>query len=98
LKEPVNNVRALTDELKRYGFEVDTGENLSKETMRAALERFYGKINSGSTALLFFSGFGIQSDRQSYMIPVNAQIWSESDVRRDGYSLDSRAAGLCLSM
>src|SRR5215510_13321150 len=89
LKEPVNNVRALTDELKRHGFEVDTGENLSKEAMRAALERFYGKINSGSTALLFFSGFGIQSDRQSYMIPVNAQIWNESDVRRDGYSLDS---------
>jgi tetratricopeptide (TPR) repeat protein len=89
LKEPVNNVRALTDELKRHGFDVDTGENLSKEAMRAALERFYGKINSGSTALLFFSGFGIQSDRQSYMIPVNAQIWNESDVRRDGYSLDS---------
>jgi tetratricopeptide (TPR) repeat protein len=89
LKEPVNNVRALADELKRHGFEVDTGENLSKEAMRAALERFYGKINSGSTALLFFSGFGIQSDRQSYMIPVNSQIWNESDVRRDGYSLDS---------
>src|SRR5215468_1205667 len=89
LKEPVNNVRTLADELKRHGFEVDTGENLSKEAMRAALERFYGKINSGSTALLFFSGFGIQSDRQSYMIPVNAQIWNESDVRRDGYSLDS---------
>src|SRR5262245_29391161 len=89
LKEPVSNVRALADELKRHGFEVDTGENLSKEAMRAALERFYGKINSGSTALLFFSGFGIQSDRQSYMIPVNAQIWNESDVRRDGYSLDS---------
>jgi tetratricopeptide (TPR) repeat protein len=89
LKEPVNSVRALADELKRHGFEVDTGENLSKEAMRAALERFYGKINSGSTALLFFSGFGIQSDRQSYMIPVNAQIWNESDVRRDGYSLDA---------
>jgi tetratricopeptide (TPR) repeat protein len=89
LKEPVNSVRALADELKRHGFEVDTGENLSKEAMRAALERFYGNINSGSTALLFFSGFGIQSDRQSYMIPVNAQIWNESDVRRDGYSLDS---------
>jgi hypothetical protein len=75
--------------LKRNGFEVDTGENLSKEAMRAALDRFYGKINSGSTALLFFSGFGIQSDRQSYMIPVNAQIWTEPDVRRDGYSLES---------
>jgi uncharacterized caspase-like protein len=89
LKDPVNNARALADELRRHGFEVDSSENLTKEAMRAALDRFYGKIKSDSTALLFFSGYGIQSDRQTYMIPVNAQIWSEPDVRRDGYSLDS---------
>jgi uncharacterized caspase-like protein len=89
LKEPINNARALADELRQRGFEVDSSENLTKEAMRAALDRFYGKIKSGSTALLFFSGYGIQSDRQTYMIPVNAQIWTEPDVRRDGYSLDS---------
>src|SRR5262245_20844338 len=89
LKDPTNNARTLADELRRHGFEVDVSENLSKEAMRAALDRFYAKIKSGSTALLFFSGFGIQSDRQTYMIPVNAQIWTEADVRRDGFSLDS---------
>jgi TolA-binding protein len=89
LKEPVNDARALSDELRRQGFEVDLGENLSKEAMRVALERFYGKINSGTAALVFFSGYGIQSARQTYMIPVNAQIWTEEDVRRDGYSLES---------
>jgi uncharacterized caspase-like protein len=89
LKEPVNDARNLSDELRRQGFEVDLGENLSKEAMRVALERFYGKIHSGTTALVFFSGYGIQSARQTYMIPVNAQIWTEEDVRRDGYSLDS---------
>lgn len=89
LKEPINNARALADELRQHGFEVDSSENLTKEAMRAALDRFYGKIKSDSTALLFFSGYGIQSDRQTYMIPVNAQIWTEPDVRRDGYSLDS---------
>jgi len=89
LKDPVNNARSLADELRRHGFEVDSSENLTKEAMRAALDRFYGKIKSGSTALLFFSGYGIQSDRQTYMIPINAQIWTEPDVRRDGYSLDS---------
>jgi len=89
LKDPINNARALADELRQHGFEVDSSENLTKEAMRAALDRFYGKIKSGSTALLFFSGYGIQSDRQTYMIPVNAQIWTEPDVRRDGYSLDS---------
>lgn len=88
LKDPVNNVRSLAEELRRSGFEVDIGENLTKEAMRAAIERFYGKIKSGSTALLFFSGYGIQSDRQTYVIPVNAQVWTEADVRRDGYSLD----------
>jgi uncharacterized caspase-like protein len=89
LKEPINSARALAEELRQRGFEVDSSENLTKEAMRAALDRFYGKIKSGSTALLFFSGYGIQSDRQTYMIPVNAQIWTEPDVRRDGYSLDS---------
>jgi tetratricopeptide (TPR) repeat protein len=88
LKDPVNNVRSLAEELRRSGFDVDIGENLTKEAMRAAIERFYGKIKSGSTALLFFSGYGIQSDRQTYVIPVNAQVWAEADVRRDGYSLD----------
>src|SRR6478735_1912210 len=88
LRDPVNNVRALAAELRRSGFEVDVGENLSKEAMREAFDRFYGKIKPGSTALLFFSGYGIQSDRQTYLIPVNAQIWNEADVRRDGYSLD----------
>jgi uncharacterized caspase-like protein/Flp pilus assembly protein TadD len=88
LKEPASDARALGDELKRRGFDVDVGENLKKEAMQRALDRFYGKINSSSTAVIFFSGFGIQSDRQSYMIPVDAQIWNESDVRRDGFSLD----------
>ena len=89
LKDPVNSARSLADELRRHGFEVDAAENLTKEGMRAALERFYDKIKAGSTALFFFSGFGIQSDRQTYMIPVNAQIWTEPDVRRDGFGLDS---------
>ena len=92
LKDTVNNVRTLADDLRRQGFEVDIGENLTKQAMRAALDRFYGKIKSNSTALVFFSGFGIQSDRQTYMIPVDAQIWTEPDVRRDGYSLDSLLA------
>jgi TolA-binding protein len=89
LRDPVNNARSLADELRRNGFEVEIGENLTKDAMRAAIDRFYGKIKSGSTALFFFSGFGIQSDRQTYMIPTNAQVWTEPDVRRDGYSLES---------
>src|SRR6516164_8482939 len=77
LKEPVNDARDVADELKRDGFAVEIGENLTGEAMRRAFDRLYGKIKPGSVALVFFSGFGVQSARQSYLIPVDAQIWTE---------------------
>ena len=66
LKEPVRDASAPGDELRSRGFDVDVGKNLDKEQMKRALERFYAKIKPGSTAIFFFSGFGIQSDRQNY--------------------------------
>jgi len=105
LKEPINDARDIADELKRDGFEVEIGENLSGEAMRRALDKFYGQIKPGTAALIFFSGFGIQSARQSYILPVDAQIWTEADVRRDGFSLEtilgeinSRGAGVKIAL
>jgi caspase domain-containing protein len=89
LKEPINDARDVADELKRDGFSVEVGENLTGDAMRRAFERVYGRIKPGSVVLIFFSGFGVQSARQSYMIPVDAQIWTEPDVRRDGFSLET---------
>jgi TolA-binding protein len=105
LKEPVNDAHDVADELKRDGFNVEVGENLTGDAMRHAFDRLYGKIKPGSVALIFFSGYGIQSSRQSYMIPVDAQIWTEPDVRRDGFSLEtvlgeinSRGAGVKIAL
>ncbi|PSO13987.1 caspase family protein [Bradyrhizobium sp. MOS003] len=89
LKEPINDARDVADELKRDGFSVEIAENLTGDGMRRAFDKLYGKIKPGSVALVFFSGFGIQSARQSYMLPIDAQIWTESDVRRDGFSLET---------
>jgi hypothetical protein len=105
LKEPINDAREVADELKRDGFNVEVGENLTGEAMRRAFDKLYGRIKPGSVALIFFSGFGVQSSRQSYMIPVDAQIWTEPDVRRDGFSLEtvlgeinSRGAGVKIAL
>src|SRR5260370_28064383 len=84
LKEPINDARDVADEFKRDGFNVDIGENLTGDAMRRAFDKLYGKIKPASVVLSFFSGFGVPSTRQTYMIPVDAQIWTEPDVRRDG--------------
>jgi lipoprotein NlpI len=105
LKEAANDARAMADELKHDGFDVVTGENLGREAMQQTLEKLYASIKPRSLVLVFFSGFGIQSGRQTFMIPIDAQIWTENDIRRDGVSLDrildelnSRGAGVKLAI
>jgi uncharacterized caspase-like protein len=88
LAQPVNNARALAAALKDKGFDVELGENLTKQAMEQAFETFKSKIEPGSTALIFFSGIGVQAGRQTYMMPINAHVWSEADVRRVGLSLE----------
>jgi tetratricopeptide (TPR) repeat protein len=90
LNDAANDAQDMADELKRDGFDVEKGINLNGEAMRQALERFYARIQQqGGIALIFFSGFGVQSSRQTYLLPVDAQIWVEGDVVRDGFNLET---------
>jgi formylglycine-generating enzyme required for sulfatase activity len=92
LSTTIRDARSLAEELRRSEFEVDLKENVGKEEMQRAIDAFTGKIRSGTAALFYFSGYGIQVARQTYLIPINAQVWSEADLRRDGFSVDGLLA------
>src|SRR5471030_2193863 len=89
LTQPINDARAMTAALRREGFDVDVVEDASKDDMTRAVGRLKARINSDSVVMLFFGGYGVQVGRESYMIPVDAAIWKESDVRREGVSIES---------
>ena len=89
LAQPINDARALTASLRRDGFEVDVVEDASKDDMNRAVARLKSRIRPDSMVMLFFGGYGVQVGRESYMIPVDAAIWKEADVRRDGVSIES---------
>jgi uncharacterized caspase-like protein len=88
LTQPINDARAVTAALRREGFEVDVVEDASRGDIHRAVGRLKAKINSESVVMLFFGGYGVQAGRESYMIPVDAAIWKESDVRRQGISIE----------
>jgi hypothetical protein len=88
LSTTIGDARTLAEEFRRNGFEVDRKENLGKADMQRAIDALTGKIRPGMTALFYFNGYGIQVARQTYLIPVNAQVWTEKEVQRDGISLD----------
>jgi uncharacterized caspase-like protein len=89
LTQSINDARALSAALRHDGFDVDMVEDAGKADLRQAVDRLKSKIRSDSTVMLFFAGYGVQAGRKSYMIPVDAAIWKESDVRRDGTSIES---------
>jgi uncharacterized caspase-like protein len=89
MTQPINDARALTASLRRDGFDVDVVEDATKDDMGRAIERLKSKIRPDSVVMLFFGGYGVQVGRESYMIPVDAAIWTESDVRHDGVSIES---------
>lgn len=89
LIQPINDARALTASLRHNGFDVDVLENASKAEMRRAIDCLRSKVGSESVVVLFFGGYGIQAGGESYMVPVDAAIWKESDVRLEGVSIES---------
>jgi len=88
LTQSINDARALSSTLRKNGFDVDMVEDASKDDMVRAVNRLKSRIRPDSVVMLFFGGYGVQAGRESYMLPVDAVIWKESDVRRQGVSID----------
>jgi uncharacterized caspase-like protein len=89
LAQPINDARGLTAALRKNGFDVDVIEDATKDDMTRAVERLKSRVKPDSVVMLFFGGFGIEAGGESYMIPVDAAIWKERDVRKNAVSVES---------
>jgi uncharacterized caspase-like protein len=88
LTQSINDARALSSSLRKSGFDVDMVEDATKDDMVRAVNRLKSRIKRDTVVMLFFGGYGVQAGRESYMLPVDAVIWKENDVRRQGVSIE----------
>ena len=88
LTQSINDARALSSSLRKSGFDVDMVEDATKDDMVRAVNRLKSRIKPDTVVMLFFGGYGVQAGRESYMLPVDAVIWKENDVRRQGVSIE----------
>ena len=88
LAQPINDAHGMTAALRARGFDVDVVEDATRDDMLRAISRLKAKIKPDTVVMLFFGGYGIQVGRESFMIPVDAAIWKEADVRRAGVSIE----------
>src|SRR6266403_188618 len=88
-----NDACALASALRKDNFDVDLVQNATRIDMQRAIARLEAKVRHDSIIMIYFGGYGVQSGGQNYLIPVDAKIWDEQDVRRVGVSADWLFAG-----
>src|SRR5882762_11661423 len=81
LPNPPVDAKAMAAVLRNVGFEVVEGSNLTRDTMTERLLEFGKKAQGADVAVFFYAGHGIAIGGTNYLLPVDADIRSEMDVK-----------------
>ena len=81
LPNPPIDGKAIAGMLRNVGFEVVEGTNLTRDKMTERLLDFGNKAQGADLALFFYAGHGIAINGTNYLLPVDADIKSEMDVK-----------------
>src|ERR1700758_5482717 len=81
LPNPPIDAKAMAGVLRNVGFEVVEGTNLTRDKMTEKLLDFGKRAQGADVAVFFYAGHGIAISGTNYLLPVDADIKSEMDVK-----------------
>src|SRR3979411_2246710 len=81
LPNPALDAKSMAKLLRNVGFEVVEDANLSRDKMTEKLLEFGKKAQGADVALFFYAGHGIAINGTNYLLPVDADLKSEMDVK-----------------
>ena len=87
LRNPPNDAKAMSTLLRRAGFEVIERENATRRGMIEALRSFAQKLSSGGVGLFYYAGHGIQARGVNYLVPIDAALAAEDDLRYEAFDV-----------
>jgi hypothetical protein len=81
LPNPAIDAKSMAKMLRNVGFDVVEGSNLTRDKMTEKLLDFGKKAEGADVALFFYAGHGIAVNGTNYLLPVDADLKSEMDVK-----------------
>lgn len=88
LVNPVNDATALRDRLRSLGFDVVYRANATRAQIETGVREFRSRLSDADVGLFFYAGHGVQVQGSNFLIPVEADIASESEVPYKAVNLD----------
>ena len=89
LRYPTEDVALVQKSLEQIGFQVILAKDADRQQIGRELQRFTVAAQGADVALVYYSGHGVQSREQNFLIPVGAAIASEADLEFHAVSLRS---------
>jgi Caspase domain len=81
LPNPTNDAQDVAAALKRSGFDTIVGLDLDRAGMDATAIRFARAARDADVALFYYSGHAMQYAGINYLVPVDARLTDEADLR-----------------
>ena len=81
LANPAHDAEDVSAKLKTLGFDVDTLIDGSLLQMDDAIDALGRKAKDYDVVLFYYSGHGMQSKGDNYLVPVDAELRSEADIK-----------------
>ena len=88
LPNPKNDAEDVSAALKRIGFTVMGGPDLTRQEMRDSLRQFARAAQDAEAALVFYAGHGLQYRGRNYLVPIDAKLEDEFDLDYETVRVD----------
>jgi hypothetical protein len=92
LANPVNDATDVAAALRRVGFDVIEGKDLTLSGFAEKVAAFRDKAADADVALFYYAGHGMQFDDQNWLLPVDGHARSVFEARRQYISLTEAIA------
>ncbi len=94
LKNPSNDARDIAQALNSLNFRVTLKTNANQEQMETAITEFGKKLTEGGVGLFYYAGHALQVNGNNYLIPLDAKISKQSDIRYKAVNLGQVLDGM----
>ena len=88
LVNPANDAKAIAVSLQGLGFTVVEGYDLGLTPMLDRIHAFGQAADGAAVALVFYAGHGLQVAGRNYLLPVDAKLQKETDLRREAVEVE----------
>jgi uncharacterized caspase-like protein len=89
LTNPANDAAAMVATFRKAHFDVvESRTDLTVSEMRRVLRDFGAKARDADFAVVYYAGHGIEFDGTNYLVPIDAQLETDTDVYDETLPLD----------